>query len=144
MSSGRRGRELVGVGLWAAAAVAWVAAMLVPWFRAGVASSTTPIEVAALLRAGVLGVPSITGYAVLLLPAIALLLLGIAPLRGGGAMAARVLLWLAGTATGLLLVTLLARVSAHTVGWGAGLVVSGCVLGGIALGFATVRVPDRG
>jgi hypothetical protein len=140
--TGGRGRELVGVALWALAAVAWVAAMLVPWFRAGVASSSTPMEAAALLRAGVLGVPPVAGYAVLLLPAIALLLLGIAPLRGGGAMAARVALWLVGTATGLLLVALLARVSADTFGWGAGLVVAGCVLGGIALGFATVRVPD--
>ena len=143
MSSDRRRRELVGVALWAAAAGAWVAAMLVPWFRAGVASATTPIEVAALLRAGALGVPAVAGYAVLLLPAIALLLLAIAPLRGGGPMAARVALWLLGTVTGLLLVTVLGRVSAHTYGWGAGLVVAGCVLGGIALGFATVRVPER-
>ena len=89
MSSDRRRRELVGVALWAAAAGAWVAAMLVPWFRAGVASATTPIEVAALLRAGALGVPAVAGYAVLLLPAIALLLLAIAPLRGGAPMAAR-------------------------------------------------------
>lgn len=139
--SDRRRRELTGVGLWALAALAWVAAMLVPWFRAGVASSTTPMEVAALLRAGALGVPAVTGYAVLLLPTIALLLLGIAPLRGGGAMALRVVLWLVGTVTGLLLVAVLARVSANTVGLGAALVLAGCVLGGVALGLATVRVP---
>ena len=117
--------------------------MLVPWFRAGVTASTTPMEVAGLLRTGVLGVPPATGYAVLLLPAIALLLLGIAPLRGGSAMAARVVLWLVGTAVGVLLVVVLGRVSAYAVGPGAVLVVLGCVLGGVALGFATVRVPAR-
>lgn len=135
----RRTRELTGSALWALAAVAWVVAMLVPWFRAGVAAHTTPIEVAALLRSGVLGVPPVTGYAVLLLPAIALLLLGVAPLRGGSAMALRVLLWLIGTVTGLGLVVLLASLSAQTFGAGALLVVAGCVLGGVALGFATVR-----
>lgn len=135
----RRTRELTAAALWALAAVAWVVAMLVPWFRAGVAASATPLEVAALLRSGVLGVPPLTGYAVLLLPAIALLLLGIAPLRGGSAMALRVTLWLVGTAVGLLLVVFLASLSAQTVGLGAVLVVVGCVLGGVALGFATVR-----
>ncbi|MDO9457231.1 hypothetical protein [Nocardioides sp.] len=141
VSSTRRRRELVGVGLWALAAAAWVAAMLVPWFRAGVTASTTPLEVAELLRAGVLGVPPVAGYAVLLLPGIALVLLGIAPLRGGGAMAARVVLWLVGTAAGLLLVVFLSSISAQTFGVGAALVVAGCVLGGAALGLATVRVP---
>lgn len=135
----RRARELTAAALWALAAVAWVVAMLVPWFRAGVAASATPLEVAGLLRSGVLGVPPVAGYAVLVLPAIALLLLGIAPLRGGSAMALRVVLWLLGTVAGLLLVVLLASVSAQTVGLGAVLVVAGCVLGGVALGFATVR-----
>lgn len=135
----RRARETTAAALWALAAVAWVAAILVPWFRAGVAASATPLEVAALLRSGVLGVPPLTGYAVLLLPAIALLLLGIAPLRGGSAMALRVALWLVGTAVGLLLVVFLASISAQTVGLGAVLVVVGCVLGGVALSFATVR-----
>ena len=139
--TGRRGRELTAVVLWALAASAWVAAMLVPWFRAGVASSATPLEVAGLLRSGVLGVPPVAGYAVLVLPAIALLLLGMAPLRGGSAMAVRVSLWVLGTAVGLLLVAFLASISARTVGAGAVLVVLGCVLGGVALGFATVRVP---
>jgi hypothetical protein len=139
--SDRRARELTGVALWALAAVAWVVAMLVPWFRAGVTASTTPLEVAELLRSGVLGVPPVTGYAVVVLPGIALLLLGIAPLRGRGAMALRVLLWLAGTAAGLLLVLFLASLSAHTFGWGAALVTAGCLLGGAALGCATVRVP---
>lgn len=139
----RKTRELTGVALWALAATAWVVAMLVPWFRAGVTASTTPLEVAELLRGGVLGVPPVTGYAVLVLPGIALLLLGLAPLRGGGVMALRVLLWLAGTAVGLLLVVLLSNLSAHTFGAGAVLIVLGCVLGGAALGLATVRVPVR-
>jgi hypothetical protein len=139
----RRMRELVGVMLWALAAIAWVVAMLVPWFRAGVAASTTPLEVAELLRTGVLGVPPVTGYAVLVLPGIALLLLGSAPLRGGAVMALRVVLWLVGTAAGLLLVVFLGNLSAHTFGAGAVLVVLGCVLGGAALGCATVRIPDH-
>ncbi len=142
MNDGRR-RELTAAGLWAAAAVSWVVAMLVPWFRVGVVGSTTPMEVAGLLRSGVLDVPPAAGYAVLAPPAIALVLLVIAPLRGGPAMAARVVLWLVGTAIGVLLVVLLARVSDYAVGPGAVLVVLGCVLGGVAMGFATVRVPTE-
>lgn len=141
MTSDRRGRELTAVGLWALAASAWVVAMVVPWFRAGVTASTTPLEVGELLRGGALGVPPVAGYAVLVLPSIALLLLGMAPLRGGGVMALRVVLWLVGTVAGLLLVVLLSNLSAHTFGPGAVLVVLGCVLGGLALGLATVRMP---
>lgn len=138
----RRRRELTGVALWALAALAWTVAMLVPWFRAGVAAGSSPVEVAALLRAGVLGVPGVAGWAVLLLPALALVLLGLAPLRGSGVMALRVALWLLATGVGLALVVVLARVSAGTFGAGAVLVVVGCVLGGVALGFATVRTPS--
>lgn len=141
MTDGRRGRELIGTCLWALVAVAWVVAMTVPWFRSGVVASTTPLEAAGLLRAGVLDVPPASAYAVLVLPAIGLLLLVIAPLRGGAVMALRVLLWLLGTTLGLLLVVLLGRLSAYTFGPGAVLVVAGCALGGAALGCATVRVP---
>ena len=139
--SDRRARELTGVARWALAAVAWVWAMTTPWARAGVASASTPLEVAELLRSGVLGVPAWTAYAVLLLPGAALLLLVIAPLRGVGVMVVRVLLWLVATAVGLLLVVLVGSVSAQIWDWGAGLVVVACVLGGAALGCATVRVP---
>ncbi len=141
--SDRRTRELVAVGLWAAAAVSWVVAMRVPWFRHGLVAGTTPLEAAELLRTGVLDVPPVTGFAVLLLPALALVLLGIAPLRGPGAMVARVLLWLVATTVGVLLVVVLAGLSSTTIGWGAALVLLGCVLGGVALGLSTVRVPQE-
>lgn len=137
-------RELAGVVLWALVAVAWVVAMLVPWYRAGVAASTTPLEAAELLRSGVLDVPPVTGWAVLVLPAVALVLLGIAPLRGPGVMALRVLLWLLGSTAGLLLVLVLGRLSAYAVGPGALLVVGGSLLGGAALGCATVRRTPTG
>lgn len=139
----RRGRELTGVLLWAVAAVAWVVAMFVPWYAAGVAGATTPMEIGGLVRGGVLGIPESSAYAVLVPPTIALLLLGIAPLRGGGVMALRVLLWLVGTVIGIGLVVVLGSVSAYAVGPGAALVVLASVLGGVALGCATVRVPTR-
>ena len=144
MNAERRTRELVAVALWAAAAIAWVVAMRVPWFREGVTASTSPLDAAELLRAGVLGVPPVSGFAVLLLPAIALVLLGLAPLRGVGVMVVRVLLWLVATGVGLALVAVLSQVSAQTFGWGAALVVAACVLGGVALGLATVRTAETG
>ncbi|MEO9322686.1 hypothetical protein ABFT23_04295 [Nocardioides sp. C4-1] len=135
----RRSRELTAVALWALAAVAWVVAVSVPWFRAGVPASTSPLAVGELVRTGVLGVPPVAGYLVLVLPASALVLLGIAPLRGPGALALRVVLWLVGAGVGLTLVFVLGRVSAFAVGWGAALVVVATVLGAVALAFSTVR-----
>lgn len=140
-SDRRRRRELTAVTLWALAAVAWVVATMVPWFRAGVPASTSPLAVGELLRTGVLGVPPAAGYLVLLLPASALVLLGLAPLRGPGVLVVRVLLWLVGAAVGLTLVFLLGRVSAFAIGWGAALVVVATVLGAVALAFSTVRAP---
>ena len=67
MTGDRRARELVGTCLWALVAVAWVVATAVPWFRSGVVASTTPLEVAGLLRSGVLDVPPVSAYAVLVL-----------------------------------------------------------------------------
>ncbi len=145
MSDDRRARELTGVVLWALAAAAWVAAMLVPWFRAGVLAHTSPLEIAELLRSGVFGIPPVAGFAVLLLPACALVLLGLAPLRGTGVMVARVLLWLVATVVGGVLLAAVSSVSAGTVGWGAALVLVACVLGAAALCCATVRTktPDQ-
>jgi hypothetical protein len=137
----RRGRELTAVVLWLLTAVAWVVAAYVPWYGAGVPGATAPLDVARLLRTGVLGVPPLTGYAVLLQPVLGLVLLGLAPLRGATVMMLRVLLWLAGTVTGLGLVVVLGQLASFVVGPGAVLTVLGCVLGGTALGLATVRVP---
>ncbi|WP_137293946.1 hypothetical protein [Nocardioides dongxiaopingii] len=139
----RRAHELVGVGLWALAAGAWVAAMWVPWFRHGVAAGTSPLGGAELLRTGVLDLPPVLGLALLPLPLCALVLLGIAPLRGVGAMVARVLLWLVSTAGAVVLVVAVGSVSAWSFGLGAVLVVVACLLGCVALGFATVREPER-
>ncbi|WP_134766620.1 hypothetical protein [Nocardioides sp. 1609] len=139
--NGRRSHEVVGVVLWALAAGAWVAAMWVPWFRHGVAAGTSPLDGAELLRTGVLDLPPALGLVLLPLPLCALVLLGIAPLRGVGAMVARVLLWLASTAGAVVLVVLVGSVSAWTFGPGAILVVVACLLGCVALGFATVRTP---
>lgn len=139
--SDRRGRELTAVVLWLLTAVAWMVAAYVPWYGAGVPGSTTLLDVARLLRTGVLGVPPLTGYAVLLQPVLGLVLLGLAPLRGATAMALRALLWLAGTVVGLGLVVVLGQLASFVVGPGAVLTVLGCVLGGTALGLATVRVP---
>ncbi|WP_323793299.1 hypothetical protein [Nocardioides sp.] len=139
----RRSRELLGCALWAGAALAWTVAMLVPWFRAGALSHVSPLEVGGALRTGLLGLPSATGFAVLLLPAASWVLLALAPARGGGALAARLGLWLLSTAAGLTLVALLASVSAGTYGGGAVLVVLACLLGAGGLACSTVARDDR-
>ncbi|WP_300403774.1 hypothetical protein [Nocardioides sp.] len=125
----RRRRELLGSALWAAAALAWTIAMLVPWFRAGALSHLSPIEAGGALRTGLVGIPSAAGFVVLLLPLASWVLLALAPARGRLVLAWRILLWLASTVVGLGLVVLMASVSADTYGWGAGLVVVACVLG---------------
>ncbi|WP_340540771.1 hypothetical protein [Nocardioides sp. GXZ039] len=129
----RRARELTAMALWAGAALAWVAAMRVPWSRHGLASSTTPMDAAELTRTGVLDIPPAASLAVVVLPLLAVALLAIAPLRGRGATIARVALWLVSCIGGLALAVLLASVSAASLGWGAALVVVACVLGGTAL-----------
>lgn len=136
---GGRARELTGVVLWALAAAAWGTAMVVPWFRAGLLAHPSPMDAAGLLRTGVLDVPPAAGFAVLVLPGLALVLLGIAPLRGPGVQAVRVALWLVSSGIGLALVVVLSTISARTFGWGAGLVVVGCLLGLAALCCASVR-----
>lgn len=134
----RRSRELVGVALWAGAAVAWTVAMLVPWFRAGALSHVSPLEVAGALRTGLLGLPSGTGFVVLLLPACSWVLLAVAPARGRAALAVRLGLWLLSTVAGLALVVLMASVSDGTYGAGAVLVVAACLLGAGGLACSTV------
>lgn len=134
----RRSRELLGAGLWAGAAVAWSVAMLVPWFRAGALSHVSPLEAAGALRTGLLGLPSGTGFVLLLLPACSWVLLALAPARGRAALAVRLGLWLLSTAAGLVLVVLLASVSAGTYGVGAVLVVVACLLGACGLACSTV------
>lgn len=140
----RRSRELLGAALWAGAAVAWTVAMLVPWFRAGVLSHVSPLEAAGALRTGLFGLPSGTGFVVLLLPVCSWVLLAIAPARGRGALAVRLGLWLLATAAGLALVVVMASVSAGTYGVGAVLVVAACLLGAGALACSTVATDTPG
>lgn len=135
--SDSRGRELLGGALWAVAALAWTAAMVVPWFRAGALAHVSPVELAGALRTGLLGLPAVVGYAVLLLPAASWLLLALAPVRGRRALVVRALLWLASTALALALLVLGASVSAGTYGTGAALVALACVTGGVALARGT-------
>ncbi|MEN8675280.1 hypothetical protein [Nocardioides sp.] len=134
----RRRRELLGSALWAAAALAWTIAMLVPWFRAGALSHLSPIEAGGALRTGVASIPVGAGFVVLLLPLASWVLLALAPARGRLVLAWRLLLWLASTVVGLGLVVLGSSVSAATYGWGAGLVVLACLLGGAALCCSTL------
>lgn len=137
----RQARELTGVGLALLAAVAWVVAWRVPWFSAGAPGSTAPLDVAELLGSAVLGVPAAAGWAGLLVPAAALLQLGLAPLRGVPALLVRVVLWVLTTASGLVLAYVLGRLSAQVVGPGVLLAVLAWVLGGASLCCATVRTP---
>lgn len=142
----RRIRELTAVGLALAAAVAWVLAMRVPWYSAGVPGSASLLDVAELLGSDVLGVPAVAGWAVLLLPLAALLQLGLSPVRGMPAFVARLALWVLSTAAGLVLAVVLGQVSAHVVGPGVVLAVLAWVLGGASLCCATVSRgrPARG
>ncbi|GAA5143107.1 hypothetical protein GCM10023340_07790 [Nocardioides marinquilinus] len=135
-------RDLAAAGLWAAAAIGWVLAMRVPWYRAGVLGDVTVLDGAELLRAGVFGVPAVAGFAVVALPAVALVLLGLAPVHGRAAMVARVVLWLVGTGSAVALLLVTWPLGGGAIGLGAGLVVLACVLGAIALGCATVT-PHR-
>ncbi len=142
--STRRTRELAGVFLWLLVAVAWVVAMLVPWFRTGVLAQTSPLDVGTLLRAGEIGpVPAAAGFGMLVLPLLGVVLLGLAPVRGTGVMVARVLLWALGAAVNLGLVVVLRDLTAGQIGWGAGLLVTGAALGGVALLCGTVRSSDE-
>lgn len=139
----RRSRELLAGALWAGAALLWTVAMLVPWVRAGALSHVSPLEVGGALRTGLLGLPSVTGFAVLLLPAASWVLLALAPARGVGALAVRLGLWATSTAAGVALIVLMASVSAGTYGVGAVLVVLACLLGAGGLACSTVTTDDR-
>ena len=139
----RRSRELLGCALWAGAALLWTVAMLVPWVRAGALSHVSPLEVGGALRTGLLGLPSATGFVVLLLPAVSWVLLALAPARGLGVLVVRLGLWAGSTAAGIALVVLMASVSAGTYGVGAVLVVLACLLGAGGLACSTVATHDR-
>jgi len=133
----------VGVVLWLLVAVVWVVAMLVPWFRTGVLARVSPLDAATLLRArGIDAVPGVASLAVLVLPVLGAVLVGLAPVRGAAAVVARVLLWGLGTVVAVGLAVVLRDLTAGRVGWGAGLLVTGAVLGGVALLCGTVRGSD--
>jgi hypothetical protein len=131
-------RDLAAAGLWAAAALGWVLAMRLPWYRAGVLGDVTVLDGAELLRTGVFGVPAVSAFAVVVLPGIALVLLGLAPVHGRAAMVTRVVLWLLGTGAALALLVVTWPLGGGAIGVGGALVVLACVLGAIALGCATV------
>jgi hypothetical protein len=134
----RRARELLGCTLWAVAALAWTAAMLVPWFRAGALAEVSPVEAGGALRTGALGIAPAAGFAVLVLPALSWVLLVTAPARGRRALVVRLVLWGASTAAAVALLLATASVSAGTYGLGASLVVAACLLGAGALCCSTV------
>jgi hypothetical protein len=138
----RRGRELLGCALWAAAALAWTVAMVVPWFRAGALSHVSPIEAGGALRTGLVGIPPAAAFTVLLLPLLSWVLLALAPARGLRVVLLRGSLWLVSTLVGLGLVLVMSSVSAGTYGVGAALVVLACLLGAGGLCCSTVR-PER-
>lgn len=140
----RRSRELLGCALWAAAALAWTVAMVVPWFRAGVLSHTSPLEVGGALRTGLLGIPTAAGFVVLALPLASWVLLAIAPARGPGVLGVRLALWSVSTGAALALLVVMASVSAGTYGVGAALVVAAGLLGAGGLCCSTVRVGRPG
>lgn len=140
----RRARELVGVALWLVVAIAWVLAMVVPWFRGGLLAHVSPLDAATFLRSGGIdAVPGAAGFGVLALPLLGVVLLGLAPVRGAAVMVARVVLWAVGTVVAIGLVVSLRDLTAGRVGWGAGLLVAGGVLGAPALLCGTVRRGDE-
>lgn len=134
----RRRRELLGSALWAAAALLWTVAMVVPWFRAGVLAQVSPIELGGALRTGLLEIPTIAAFGVLLLPLSSWVLLATAPARGRRVLVVRVVLWTLSTSAGVTAVLLMASVSAETYGVGAVLVLIACALGAGALACSTI------
>lgn len=84
--------------LWAAAGAAWVVECFLSWTRSGLLAASSMLDAARLIRSGVLGAlaPGWVAYALLVLPACGVVLLGTAPVRRRWAVRARWLVALVG------------------------------------------------